>query len=117
MSGGKSPKAKGDRGEREIVKMFGGDRSYWQPGAEITQGDVLSIPYIGSAEVKRRKRFTTLYNWLADNDALFLRADRMPWLVVMPAEDLRELLDELDGYKRAQHKINSRAADSPVDVG
>lgn len=107
MSGGKSPKSKGDRGELEIVKLFGGNRSYWQPGAEITQGDVLNIPTIGKAEVKRRKEFKTLYGWLSDNDALFLRGDRKPWLVVMKAEDLKLILEELDELKRQKLEVRT----------
>ena len=87
--GGTSPKHKGDRGEREIIQMFpGATRTFWQPEQDKQRGDVLNIPYIGRAEVKRRKDFATLYNWLADNGALFLRGDRKPWLVVLPAKDL-----------------------------
>lgn len=96
--GGKRPKRKGDAGEREIVRMFGGERTHWQPGEN--HGDVINIPYLGRSEVKRRAAgFKQLYSWLADNDALFVRSDRRPWLVVMEAKDLRLLLDELDELK------------------
>ena len=116
MAGGKSPKRKGDAGELEIVKMFpGAERTFWQPEQEKdrvdmlnkTRGDVLNIPYIGRAEVKRRKKLDTLYGWLADNGGLFLRADRKPWLVVMPAEDLKLILDELDEIKRQKLEVEA----------
>ncbi len=101
MAGGKAPKDKGDRGELEIVKMFpGAERTFWQPEQDRQRGDVLNIPYLGRAEVKRRKDFKTLYGWLADNGALFLRGDRRPWLVVLPAEDLKLILEEMDELKR-----------------
>ena len=105
MSGGKAPKAKGDAGEREIVKMFpGSQRTYWQPGnnkrSNSARGDVLDVPYLGRVEVKRRKDFKTMYDWLADNGALFIRGDHRTWLAVMPAEGLKLLLDEMDELKR-----------------
>ncbi|MHB8280769.1 MAG: hypothetical protein ACYDIA_24465 [Candidatus Humimicrobiaceae bacterium] len=95
-------KTKGDNGEREICKMFNGERTYWQPG-EKTQGDVkMNLPYIGQAEVKRRKKtgFKQLYDWLEGNDALFIRSDYHKWLVVMPAEDLKLIVEENDELKR-----------------
>jgi hypothetical protein len=97
MPGGKAPKRKGDKAELEIAAMFGGERSFWQPDE---RGDVVAIPYLGRAEVKRRKDFKTLYGWLAPVDALFMRGDRKDWLVLMRAEDLKKLLEELDELKR-----------------
>lgn len=107
MSGGKSSKVKGDGGEREIVKMFpGSERTFWQPENEKgkARGDVLNVPYLGRVEVKRRKDFKTLYGWLADNGGLFIRGDRKKWLAIMPAEDLKLIIDELDELKR--EKLN-----------
>lgn len=100
MAGGKSVKTKGDAGEREIVRMFGGERTHWQPGEN--HGDVINVPYLGRTEVKRRAAgFKQIYDWLNDNDALFMRADRRQWLVCMRAKDLKLLLDELDELKHA----------------
>ena len=105
--GGRSAKVKGDKGEREFCKLMGGDRTYWQPGNERTQGDTYDVPYLGRGEIKRRKHFKTLYGWLADNDFLAMRADQEkpgqpapPWLVVMRAGDLKLLLNEMDELKR-----------------
>lgn len=100
MSGGKASKIKGDQGEREICKLFGGQRTYWQPGRK-TRPDTVDVPYLGKGEVKRRADgFKQLYKWLADNDFLAIRADRKDWLVVLKAEDLKLLLDEMDELKR-----------------
>ena len=66
-------------------------------------GDVVNVPYIGKGEIKRRARgFKTIYDWLAGNDFLAVRADRKKWLVVMPMDDLKLLLDEMDELKAAR---------------
>jgi hypothetical protein len=101
MPGGKSPKSKGDRAEREVIKLFGGERTFWQPEQGEQRGDIINMPYLGRCEVKiRYDGFKQLYKWLADNGGLFVRADRKPWLVVMPAKDLKAITDELDELKR-----------------
>lgn len=101
MAGGKSPKLKGDRGEREFKALMGGDRTFWQPGQEETQGDLVNVPYIGKGEVKRRKNdFKRLYDWIEGNDFVAVRADRKGWLVCIRAEDLKRLTEEMDGLKR-----------------
>lgn len=108
MSGGRGPKRKGDHGEREICKLLGGERTYWQPGSEKTQGDVINVPYLGRVEVKRRRDgFRQLYSWLADNDALAVRADRKEWLVILRAQDVKLLCEQMDELKKRG------AADAP----
>ncbi len=100
--GGKSPRRKGVLGEREFIKLMGGERVPLSgaAGGSFT-GDVVNVPYLGRGEVKcRRDGFKQLYAWLAGNDFLALRADRKPWLVVMPAEDLKQLIEELDELKK-----------------
>lgn len=101
MAGGRASRGKGSRGEREIVKLMGGERVPLSGAAGGSfSGDVINIPYIGVAEVKRRRDgFRQLYSWLGENDALFLRADRREWLVCIRAKDLRLLLDEMDELK------------------
>lgn len=52
-------------------------------------------------EVKARKEgFKTLYNWLLDErekpDALALKADRKPWLVVMTLDKFKELMKHVE---------------------
>ena len=106
MPGGKSPRTKGIESEREICKLFDGERvplSGAQGGS--FSGDVI-IPYLGRGEIKRRKRCDTLYNWLDGVDFLALRADRKEWLVVMRAEDVKELIDELDELKQRRRGGN-----------
>lgn len=101
--GGKAPKRKGDRLERELAKLMGGERTYWQPEntEEEKHGDLVNVPYLGRGEVKGRKDgFKEIYKWLTGNDFLAVKADRKPWLVVMPAQDLKQLIDEMDELKR-----------------
>lgn len=103
MSGLRS-RRKGLEGEREFVNTYGGERVPLSgaQGGSFT-GDVVNVPYIGKGEIKRRARgFQSLYNWLADNDFLAVRADRKKWLVVMPMDDLKLLLDEMDELKAAR---------------
>lgn len=106
MPGGKAPKAKGDRLERDFIKMFGGERTFWQPEqGPDKRGDIFDTPYLGRVECKsRRYGLTTIYKWLAPVDALYIKEDRQKPLVVMRAEDLKLILDELDELKRAANK-------------
>lgn len=92
MSGGKSPKTKGDNAEREFCRIYGGKRTFWQPDKEKNGGDVYENPILGNGEIKRRKDFKTLYTWLSDNNFLALRGDRKEWLIVIRADKLFELL-------------------------
>lgn len=102
MGGGRASKRKGDHGEREFCKLMGGERTFWQPGGGAVQGDVANVPYLGRGEVKRRRDgFKLIYRWLGENDFLALRADRREWLVVMRAEDVKLLCEELDELKEA----------------
>jgi hypothetical protein len=113
MPGGKAPKRKGDEAEREIVRMFpGAERTYWQPDntGGKARGDVLNVPYLGRVEVKRRKELKTIYNWLADNGGLFMRGDKKPWLVVIPAEDLKLILEEMDELKKVGDGERAKSA-------
>lgn len=51
-------------------------------------------------EVKRRaSAWSTIYNWLAGNDALALRADDKGWIVVVTGERYRELLAKEDEWE------------------
>ena len=100
MAGGKAPKRKGDGFEREVCRVLGGERTFWQPGQE-KKPDCVSVPYLGTGECKRRRNsFSRLYNWLENVDFLAIRDDRKPMLIVMRAEDLKLILDEMDELKR-----------------
>lgn len=100
--GGKSPRRKGDNGERELCKLLGGERvplSGSQGGS--FSGDVI-LPYLGRGEVKRRKDgFKQLYAWLEGNDFLAVRADKKGWLIVLRAEDAKLLIEDMDRIKMA----------------
>ena len=89
--GGKSPKRKGVRAEREVTRKLaeGGLDAHRVPlsgSAPTLAGDVRTTvagrELVG--EVKRRKDgFRELYRWLEGKDLLFMRADRADWLVCM----------------------------------
>jgi Holliday junction resolvase len=94
--GGKSPRQKGDRDERQLVKLLqlagfaatrmplsgGGSRNTRYTGFDVT------VPLLGAdrrVEVKvRGNGFVELYRWLERVDLLVVRADRREPLVVVP---------------------------------
>lgn len=89
-----SQRRKGYEREREFAQLIGGSRVPLSgaAGGEYA-GDVKGLGLLW--EVKARKDgFKQLYGWLDGKDALAVRADRRPWLVVMPLETLLRLLEE-----------------------
>jgi Holliday junction resolvase len=101
MSGGRSPKRKGVRVERELVNelvalglpchrvpLSGAAGGHWS-------GDI-HIRLLGRtrrAEVKARGAgFKQLYSWIAGADLLIVKADRRPPLMVLPLPLLVELM-------------------------
>lgn len=89
---GKQARRKGAEAERELARLLGGERVPLSgaAGGSFT-GDVRALGL--TFEVKRRRDgFRELYKWLDCVDALAVRADRRPWLVVMPLGTLLELL-------------------------
>ena len=101
MSGGRSPKRKGVRVERELVNelvalglpcfrvpLSGAAGGQWS-------GDI-HVPLLGRvlrAEVKSRgDGFRSLYAWLAGSDLLIVKADRRDPLVVLPLALVVELM-------------------------
>jgi Holliday junction resolvase - archaeal type len=84
--------AKGKRREREVARLLGGRRVPLSGAAEGFPGDVV-LPCGWRVEVKaRRDGFKQLYRWLEKADALAIRADRRPWLLVLPLERAAALL-------------------------
>ncbi len=92
---GKRPKRKGDRAEREVVKrlveagltakrvpLSGNVTGYPGDVCVTLKGRELCL------EVKARKDFKTLYDWLEHRDGLILKADRKEPLIVMRLNDL-----------------------------
>lgn len=102
---GKSQRVKGYRGEYNLVKKLNEAnikalRVPLSGQTEFKKGDiVIEDKYTG--EVKWRKEgFKEIYKWLENNDFLFLKADRKPYLVVMKLELfiklMRGVADELE---------------------
>lgn len=86
---GRGVKEKGTSGEREFAKKIGGQRIPLSGQTEGYRGDVEGLGL--KWEVKRRKSgFAKLYEWLSGEgiDALAVRADRKPWLVVIEVDKL-----------------------------
>ncbi|MED4083884.1 hypothetical protein P4637_03280 [Halalkalibacterium halodurans] len=94
---GKSQRDKGQRREREFAKLIGGHRVPLSGAQEGYTNDVIGM---GLAwEVKARKSgFKTIYDWIMDErekpDALALKADNKPWLVVMTLDRFKELVGD-----------------------
>lgn len=83
---GKRSRRKGSRLEKEVARIFGGQRV---PLSGALDGQSLSndvvLPNGWRAEVKgRRHGFGLLYKWLDDSwDLFFFREPGRPWLVLM----------------------------------
>jgi Holliday junction resolvase len=100
MSGGRAPRAKGNRAERALVKFlqdrgFAAERVPLSGSAGGSYVGDLSIPIRGvdrCVEVKvRGGGFRTLYTWLDGRDLLIVRADRSEPLVIIPLKLAAEI--------------------------
>ena len=102
MSGGRSSREKGMRAERQIVELFRqvGLKAYRVPLSGISAGFKSDVEVrIGSQRLRfeskvRAKEFGLLYRWLTGSDALVVKADRKPMLVVLPLEKFAIALGE-----------------------
>ena len=96
---GKMQREKGARLEREVVtlfKAFGFDTA--RRTGEYVKNDVLvaidTRDWI--IEVKGRKRgFCSLYDFLAESNAVVHRADNREWLITMPFKDFLYLKGDM----------------------
>jgi hypothetical protein len=93
MTGGRRPRAKGNRFERSLVRLFqdagfASERVPLSGSAGGSYSGDLTVPVIGRdlvVEAKARDNgFRTLYDWLIGRDALIIKADRRDALVVLP---------------------------------
>jgi hypothetical protein len=84
------------RRERQLAAILGGQR---QPHSGALAG-VFGAGYAGDVKLPsglrieakaRRDGWRQLYAWLANVDALALKADRKEWLLVIPLERLQEV--------------------------
>jgi hypothetical protein len=102
MSGGRSSRENGMRAERQIVELFRqvGLEAYRVPLSGISAGFKSDVEVrIGSQRLRfeskvRAKEFGLLYRWLTGSDALVVKADRKPMLVVLPLEKFAIALGE-----------------------
>lgn len=93
---GKSQRDKGARREREFADLTGGERVPLSGAMGTYTNDV--IAYGLEFEVKGRKSgFKQLYDIVLekreDPDAVALKVDRKPWLVVMELDKFKELME------------------------
>ena len=99
MSGGRSPKRKGTRVERELVNELValGLACFRVPlsgAAGGTWSGDIHIPLLGRtrrAEVKARAKLQ-LYSWFKSADLLIVKADRRDPLMVLPLALIVELM-------------------------
>ncbi len=97
---GRAPRRKGDRLERELVKLLEAagipaKRVPLSGSARGYPGDITAtLPGLGEVclECKSRKDFATLYGWLECRDGLILKADRKEALVVLRLADFLKVL-------------------------
>lgn len=94
---GKKSRDKGQRREREFAELIGGQRIPLSGAQEGFPNDVRGLGL--DWEVKAKKDgFKTIYDYVMDEreqpDAVALKADRKPWLVVMELDKFKELMDK-----------------------
>lgn len=95
--GGKKSRDKGARREREFAKLIDGVKTPLSGAVEGFPNDVRGLGL--EWEVKARKDgFKQIYEWILDErekpEALALKADRKPWLVVMTLDKFMELMEK-----------------------
>ena len=91
---GKAKIEKGKRAERQFAKLIDGERVPLSGAAGGSfVGDVVGMGMRWECKVKR-DGFKLLYAWLEGKDALALKADRRPWLVVLPLETFLEMQEK-----------------------
>jgi Holliday junction resolvase len=118
MSGGRSPKRKGVRNERELVNQLaelglpcfrvplsGAAGGHWSGDIHIEL-----LGHIRRAEVKcRGAGFRSLYSWLSKADLLIVKADRRDPLAVLPLLLMVELMLAAERGAKAEAR-NERPA-------
>lgn len=93
---GKASRDKGQRREREFAELIGGRRIPLSGAQEGYPNDVEGMGL--QWEVKAKKNgFKMIYDYVLDErekpDAVALKADRKPWLVVMTLDKFKKLME------------------------
>jgi Holliday junction resolvase len=110
MSGGRSPKQKGSRVERAIVRLlqdagFAAERVPLSGSVGGSFAGDITIPLLGvdrGAEVKaRRHGFQQLYTWLGSHDLLIVRADRSEPLVIIKLKLAAEIAAAAERHRQS----------------
>src|SRR5262249_39411999 len=116
MSGGRSPKRKGTRVERELVNLLVqlGLPCFRVPLSGATGGEWsgdIHVPLLGRTrrvEVKcRGDGFRQLYSWLGGFDLLIVKADRREPLAVLPLALVVELMLTAERGTKASDETRS----------
>jgi Holliday junction resolvase len=109
MSGGRAPRAKGDRFERAIVRLLqdhglGAERVPLSGSAGGSYTGDLTVPVAGKdlvIEAKARASgFAKLYGWLEGRDLLVIKSDRRDALVILPLRLAAEIAAAAERGKR-----------------
>ncbi len=113
MNGGSAPRNKGNRFERALVRLFqdagfGAERVPLSGSVGGSYSGDISVPLLGRdlvVEAKIRSAgFKSLYTWLEGRDALILRANHQPPLVVLPLKLALEIASAAEhGRKDWKH--------------
>lgn len=91
---GKRSRDKGGRTERDFAKRIGGQRVPLSGAMNGYKGDVIGLGMTWECKA-RADGFKMLYGWLeGEVDALAVKADRKEWLVVMPLDKFKTLIDK-----------------------
>jgi hypothetical protein len=111
MSGGRAPRQKGSRVERQLADLLqrAGIAGERVPPIGLVGGKFrgdISIPLLGvdrCCEVKARGGgFGLLYRWLDGRDLLIVRADRREPLVILPLRFAIEIAQAAERGKEPQ---------------
>ena len=88
---GKAARDKGNRRERELTALLPGAQkisAMYKPGPDLIWNGRL-------IEVKARQTgMKKAYDWLEDANMLAYKADRKPWLIILPLNELLDILEE-----------------------
>ena len=110
--GGRASRQKGNRFERQLVRLlqdhaFGAERVPLSGSAGGSYTGDFTVPLLGRdlrVEAKARATgFATLYGWLEGRDALVVKADRKPPLVVLPLSLALEVMRAAELSDRTAH--------------